>query len=848
MSTPVQRQYQDLKDQNPDAILFFRLGDFYEMFFEDAKVASRVLGITLTARHRGTDNEMPMAGMPHHAHKEYLQNLVSQGYKVAIAEQVEDEEGRITREVVRVVTPGTSQEEHLDPNQPNFLAGVVVAKDSYAIAVADLSTGEFRTTSFEDEVAFFDELYRLNPKEILLESSLFDDEVWVTKLPDCLITPRPEQKNQGAKMLLQDHFGLPNLEPFGLDRLTDQITASALVLQYLQDTQKTDLTHIQKIVSYTAGDYMQLDQQTLRHLEVFEPMYREETNATLWSVFQRPMTAMGGRTLRMWMARPLLHRPSIDARLDGVAQFLEFDDLRENLQELFRQVVDLERLMGRICTGQANPRDFAFLRDSLALLPQIGQLVGESETAIIKDQKEAFEGFEKLIEKLESQLIEQPPIEITKGGVFKDGFNEELDELRNISRNAQDWLNNFLEQQKEATGIPGLRVKFSKNFGFCLEVSKGQADKAPEHWNRRQTLVNAERFTTPELADYESNVLSAEEKAFALEYQLFTALRESVIPYLTGIQAASRAIGTLDGLLCLARTSRKFRWNRPTITDEVQKLNIQKGRHPVVEKLSTETFIANNCDMGAKSQLHLITGPNMAGKSTYLRQNALIILLGQMGSYVPAQSAEWGICDRIFTRVGASDNLAAGKSTFFVEMLETAHILNAATERSFIILDEIGRGTSTFDGISLAWAIVEFLHNQVKAKTLFATHYHELIDLADQLPRASNFHVSVTQNESGIVFLRQIKKGGISDSFGIDVAKLAGIPKTVIANAQEVMERLESDNLLSGKPNLFEVPKADKSSGKDQQVLDFVSGVDPDDLTPKKALELWYELKKSGVE
>ncbi len=850
MSTPVQRQYLELKKQNSDAILFFRLGDFYEMFFDDAKLCARILGITLTSRHKGTENEMPMCGMPYHSHKEYLETLISQGYKVAIAEQFEDDEGKITRKIARIVTPGTSQEESLAPDKNNFLIGIIgnIENKTFAIAVSDLSTGDFKTSFFENEILFFDEIYKLNPREILLESELFDDQLFCSKLPKCLLTPREKIAKKSAKKLLQEHFKLPNLESFGLEKLTDQIEASALVLKYLGDTQKTELSHIQKIIPYTIDEFMHLDSQTFRHLEIFEPIYQEENASTFISIFEKPLTAMGGRLLRQWVAQPLKNILKIQKRLGGVRGFIENYDLKLGLTEALKSIFDIERILGRICTGSGNPRDLAFLRDSLLVLPEIKSLLKNTKIEILESQIDNFIGFEDLAKQLQKQIVESPPTEITVGGIIRDGVSKELDELRQLSKNAKDWLDNYLIEQKKITGITTLRVKFSKNFGFCLEVSKGQINKASENWTRRQTLVNAERFTTPELAQYENKVLSAQSQAYELEHQIFLDLREQVVLKVYEIQQLAKSIAIIDTLLSFSRTAEKWNWAEPFISENNREFKILDGRHPVVEKVSTETFIANNLQMSEKSYFHLITGPNMAGKSTYLRQNALIILLGQMGSFIPAKKGEWAVFDRIFTRVGASDNLSGGKSTFFVEMLETAHILNMATEKSFVILDEIGRGTSTFDGISLAWAIVEFLHDKIKCKTLFATHYHELTELGEDLKKANNYHISVSQNEDGIIFLRKIRKGGISDSFGIEVAKLAGVPKEVIENAREVLNRLESENLLTGKPNLFNLPKKQsnhelKFSKKDKELLEKIKTINPDEMSPKEALEKWYEIK-----
>jgi DNA mismatch repair protein MutS len=848
MSTPVQRQWQDLKQENPEALLLFRLGDFYELFHEDAQVASRVLGITLTARHKGTDSEMPMCGVPHHAHQAYLEKLIEAGYCVAIAEQAEDPETKkINRYVDRIVTPGTSQEPgNLNPQSHNFLVAILRDKPekNWALASVDSSTGDFRTTEFTDELALFDEVYKLSPREILLPTTFYEDELFCKKLPTSLLTPRTLKSNKENQDHLKRHFQVTSLEVFGIQSKPLVINASALALQYLNETQKIDLQHLHKLTYYRPGDIMCLDQQTFRHLEIFTPLHYDDEgkDATLWSVFQKPATPMGGRTLRHWLANPLLDVEKINKRLESVKEITDNYNLLQSLSEHLKYITDLQRILARLVIGKGNGRDLAFFRDSFSVFPVLQEILEKAGSEHLQIQASNLEDFEKLHQILNKSLIENPPLEITVGGVFQDGYNAQLDEYRTLSRDSQVWLDQFLVTQKSETGIANLRVKYSKNFGFCLEVSKAQINNVPENWTRRQTLVNAERYTTSELAEYETKVLSAEGQAFSLEHELFQELREETLKYTEAIQSAAEAIGVVDALVSLAQTAQRYRWVKPEIRDRSQELQIKNGRHPVVEKLSTEHFIRNSLTMNS-TRLHLITGPNMAGKSTFLRQNALIILLGQMGSFVPAESAKFGICDRIFTRVGASDNLAAGKSTFFVEMTETAHILNAATEKSFVILDEIGRGTSTFDGISLAWAITEHLHQKIKAKTLFATHYHELIELAEDLPEAANFHATVSQNKTGIIFLRKIKPGGISDSFGIEVAENAGVPKTVIDSAREVLTRLESENLLSGKPNLFSLP-ANKPTQKSSSKLEtLLETVDPENLSPKSALDLMFKMK-----
>ncbi len=848
MSTPVQRQYKTLKDQNPDAILFFQLGDFYEMFHEDAVLVSRVLGLTLTARHRGSENEMPMCGFPMHAHAEYLQKLIESGYKVAIADQSENPETKqIDRKITRVITPGTSLEEGIkNPDKSIFLAAIIREKKAYGLAFSDLSTGEFRTVNLPSEKSFIDEIHRINPQEILIAEDLFLDEKFCSQLPKALLTIRKASPAKSAANFLQTHFGVQNLTVFGIEKIKLLIMASAMVLQYLKDTQKADLSHITKLTKYSPHDIMILDAQTMRHLEIFQPIRFDENSATLLSVFQKTHTPMGGRKLRNWIAHPLLSIERIKTRHDAVEELHKDIALRQKLKIALTPISDLERILARLVTDRGNGRDLAFFRDSFQSFLPIKTLLANSNNSTLQKKSESFNGFEKITEKLEKALVELPPLEITQGGIFREEYNPELDELKRVNENSEKWLENFLEQKKTESGIPSLKIKYSKNFGYCLEVSNAHKSKIPSDWIRRQTLVNAERLTTPELSEYENKILNAQAQMCEYEHKLFHELKILVTLQTKEIQQVSQIIGELDVLLTFAFTALNWKWNKPEIMEGNANIYVEEGRHPVIEKLSTVPFISNHLKMGSNEQhLHLITGPNMAGKSTFLRQNALIILLAQIGSFVPAKKASLGIFDRIFTRVGASDNLAGGQSTFFVEMMETSTILNSATERSFIILDEIGRGTSTFDGISLAWAITEYIHNTIKAKTLFATHYHELIDLANNLSHATNYHVSVAQNKDGIVFLRRIIPGGISDSFGIEVAASAGLPKPLILNAREILQRLESENLLQ-EPNLFSIPRVREKiiEIKEKSKTDeYLEKINPNDLSPKNALDIIFELK-----
>lgn len=861
MATPVQLQYQELKSQHPEAILFFQLGDFYEMFHEDAQLCSRVLGLSLTARHKGTENEMPMCGMPRHAATEYIEKLVSAGYRVSVADQVQEGE-KIYRKITRVVSPGATVEEGtLKSDAPSFLAAVVVSKSQeFFLSVADLSTGVFTMTSFADEVSFFDELYKIHPREILLPNTLFANETFCKKLPPCLHTPRPEQTVKKSQEILRDHFRVKTIDSFEFCAPEDHI-APAIILEFLKNTQSGELAHFQKLVRTKSDEGMILDRQTMTHLEIFQCLDPTQKKGTLLSVFESPKTALGARRLRSFLANPLRNYSEIALRQEAVAECFENPEFLQKSQEFLKEVFDLERLLARLSVNRGNARDLVFLRQSFRVFPKLLTLCKQAKSQKFLGNAEAFEGFEELFERLEKALVENPPLEITAGGMIQNGYNAELDELFFLRKSADTWMDQFLAARKKESGIDKLKLKYSKAFGFCLEAPKMAAKNAPASWTRRQTLVNAERFTTPELLEYEERVLSAESRAFELEHKLFLELREYVMASSEKIQKAAKAIAEIDVFSCLASTAKRWKWSRPEIQEKSQEFLVKNGRHPVVEKMLEEPFIANGVHMNEKSAFHLITGPNMAGKSTYLRQNALIILLAQIGSFVPAEKVKMGIFDRIFTRVGASDNVSAGKSTFFMEMSETARILNAATEKSFIILDEIGRGTSTFDGISIAWAITEYLHNVVKAKTLFATHYHEMIDCIDRLDSAENYHVSVTQTDEGIVFLRKILKGGISDSFGIEVAALTGFPKSVIARSREVLAELESHEPAGGQPSLFSYSNRSALENPESQALGikeekpnenhlesslqkFLRKVDPDTLSPKEALEVVYEMKK----
>lgn len=849
MSTPIQRQYWSLKNQNPEAVLFFQLGEFYELFFEDAHIASRVLGIQLTARQKGTENEMPMAGFPMKATEDYLQILLEAGYKVAVADQIKHDDGTITRDISRVVTPGVSFESSiLTPETNNYLLALVETKKSpaFAIAYTDASTGDFKTTTFEDTTACITEIHKINPKEILIPTELYQDKTFTQLLPKTHITPRATITEKKATTILLHHFGVPNVSILGLDGIIPSIQASGLILQYLQSTQKQTLSHINTISHYSTNAIMQIDAQTFRHLEIFNPIATGQKGGTLLSVFEKPKTAAGNRLIRYYLANPLLDEDVIQNRIDAVTHIKDTPQTRKNIHDILSITTDIERILGRLAANRANARDLAHLRDSLLPLPELAHICQSTNIPLLTSQAQKMHGFESLTKLLSKTIVELPPVEITQGGMIQTNYDPKLDEIRSIATNATDWRDQYIAQQIQNTGISNLKIKYSKNFGFCLEVTKSHASKVPESWTRRQTLVNAERYTTQELANFETKYLSAESEANEREYKIFLELRTQVLQHISPLRECAKAIATIDVLWSFAQTAHENRWAAPTISNTTHHLEITNGRHPVVESTSPDPFIANSLSMKEKDQImHLITGPNMAGKSTFLRQNALIILLAQCGSFVPATNVTLSLFDQIFTRVGASDNLAGGQSTFFVEMTETARILRGATEKSFIILDEIGRGTSTFDGISLAWSITQYLHNTTKAFTLFATHYHELIELADDLAYGANYHVSVNQNQNGIVFLRNIKKGGMSDSFGIEVAKLAGLPPQIIQEANIILKKLETEIALSGKPNLFSsIPTSTPNTKQEpSKITQTIQSINPDTLTPKEALDLLYTLK-----
>ncbi len=801
-NTPMIEQYLSIKAEYPDAILFYRMGDFYEMFFDDAEVASRILEITLTSRNKNQDKPIPMCGVPYRAVQGYIARLIENGMKVAICDQVEDPSqarGLVRREVVRVITPGMIIEnEFLDARVNNYVLAVARSADRYGLACLDISTGTFRLTESASRDAITEEALRIAPQELLLPESLRNDPDLSALLSalagrSATFLEDPHFVYDDCRSRLTEQFHTLSLEGFGCEGLQAGVGAAGAVLHYVRETQKQKIEHLSGLETYTLADYLTVDDLSCRNLELVANIRTGKRQGSLLGVIDRTVTSMGGRLLRRWLRYPLLNVSAIRERLDAVAEATENLPTARNLRESLRSVYDLERLGSRIIMGHANARDLTALKRSLQTLPEIMTRAARFQNSLYR-WEEIIDPLSELAERIDRAIREDAPPTINEGGIIRTGYNEELDELIRLSRDGKGWLAQLEAREKEATGIPSLKVRFNKVFGYYLEVPRAHAKKVPPHYVRKQTLVNAERYITDELKEFESRVLNAEEKRAALEYRLFTEIRESVREENLRIQGAARFIARLDCLLDLAHVAVENDYVKPEInTDGI--LMIEDGRHPVVEQMiSGERFVPNTIRLdNRENQILIITGPNMAGKSTVLRQVALLTILAQMGGFVPARAASVSVTDRIFTRVGALDNLSQGQSTFMVEMQETANILNNASPDSLVILDEIGRGTSTYDGLSIAWAVAEYLHD-LKGKgvrTLFATHYHELTELAESRSRVRNFNIAVREAGEEIIFLRKLVAGGTNRSYGIQVARLAGIPRDVIARANTILSEVE---------------------------------------------------------
>lgn len=862
--TPMMEQYMAIKAKHQDAVLFFRLGDFYEMFFDDAKIASEVLGITLTARGHGKGTRVPLAGFPYHSLDTYLSKMVKAGYRVAICEQVEDPKKAKTvvkRDVTEVVSPGTVlADDLLESKRNNFLGAAYFDGEVCGFAVVDVSTGEF-TTEEVPAAEFVEALLKAGPSELLIseeqagviESRLpADQNIFITKREDWIFS------RDYAYETLTRHFGTLSLKGFGCETLNAGVSAAGAILHFLKEVQKYQLVHINELQRQTSAQFMNLDSDTRRNLELLRSMRGGTSHGTLISVMDKTKTAMGARRLVQWMLRPLLDSGQIQRRLDSVEEFIASASRLAELRQALGQIGDLERFISKIVTNRASARDLVALKKSLERIPEMRELLAQVESAELQNVREQLDDLSNLSAEIGKALVDDPPLAVTEGGIIRRGYHQELDDLHDIAYSGKDWIARLQTDEREKTGIPSLKIGYNKIFGYYIEVTKANLAKVPEYYIRKQTLVNAERYITPDLKEYEEKVLEAEEKIVSIEYELFDKLRKLTADESPAIQKNARLISVLDCLAGFAQLAVENKYIRPDINDGTV-INIKDGRHPVVEKLLPygESFIPNDTHLdNSKDQVIILTGPNMAGKSTFLRQVGLIVLQAQMGSFVPAKRVQIGVVDKIFTRVGASDNLAGGESTFLVEMNETANILNNATTRSLILLDEIGRGTSTFDGLSIAWAVAEHLHNtsKVAAKSIFATHYHELTELALILPRVRNYNVVVKEWGDKVVFLRKIAAGACDHSYGIQVAKLAGLPDSVIKRASEILSNLEADELTaSNVPKLAvhkngrEEPRSNQLSIFEEQenhIRDEVGKLDLDQMTPLEAMLKLNELKK----
>lgn len=872
--TPMMQQYMETKSQYPDCILFYRLGDFYEMFFDDALTASKELEITLTGKNCGMEERAPMCGVPYHAVDGYLTKLVSKGYKVAICEQVEDPKqakGIVKREVVRIVTPGTILDAAaIDESKNNYIMCIVYIADRYGLSVADVTTGDYFVTELPDGQKLKDEIFKFMPSEIICNESFYMSGMELEDMKNRLgITIYSLESwyfdDEICKSKLMEHFKVSSLQGLGLSDYDCGVISAGALLQYLLETQKNDLSHMTHITPYTTGKYMMLDSSTRRNLELCETLREKQKRGSLLWVLDKTKTAMGARTLRKYIEQPLIERTEIERRLDAVTELKEEAISREEIREYLSPVYDLERLITRITYGSANPRDLTAFSTSLEMLPAIHYILEDMKSDLLCEICKEMDTLEDLCSLVKSAIAQEPPIAMKEGNIIRDGYSEEVDTLRRAKSDGKTWLAKLEEQEREKTGIKNLKIKYNKVFGYYLEVTNSYKELVPEYYTRKQTLANSERYITPELKELEDTILGAEDKLYALEYELYCTVRDTIAGEVIRIQKTAKAVAALDVFTSLALVAERNNYIRPTINVQ-GKIDIKDGRHPVVEQMIPNgSFICNDTVLDDKKQrISIITGPNMAGKSTYMRQVALIVLMAQLGSYVPASKANIGLVDRIFTRVGASDDLASGQSTFMVEMTEVANILRNATSKSLLVLDEIGRGTSTFDGLSIAWAVVEYISDAklLGAKTLFATHYHELTELEGKINNVNNYCIAVKEKGDDIVFLRKIVKGGADKSYGIQVAKLAGVPDIVINRAKEIVEELADEDITSRVSEIAsreaEAKKKTKSKKydevdiaqfslfdtvKDDDVLEELKAIDVGNLTPIDALNTIYRLQ-----
>lgn len=865
--TPLMKQYKKIKEKYPETILLYRLGDFFETFEDDAIVTAKVCGITLTKRNNGAAGEMPLAGFPHHQIDSYLPKLVRAGYRVAVCDQLEDPKqsrGIVKRGVTEVVTPGVAlYDKLLDNKTNNYVASIIIHTEksgfkSVGIAACDISTGEFFTSHININ-QLIETLENLNPTELIINKTQVNEiediidnlslKIHLTKLEEWIFD------YDFANELLLRQFQTKSLKGFGIEKFDNAIIASGAVLHYISETQKGNLSHIKNISMHNPGEYMALDFATRKNLEITYSMNEDNPNGTLISILDKTKTAAGGRLFKKWITRPLKDIDKINARLNSVNYLYENDNIRENLRNIFSSIGDLERLISKISTGRANPRDTISIKLSLEKIPEIKNLPANSNSASLNKLVEQLDNLDALVKIISDTIIDEPATQLGQGNVFKTGFNAQLDEYVEAKFSGKNWISSYQGKQKKETGISSLKVGFNNVFGYYIDVTKIHTDKVPDYYERKQTLTNSERYTTTELKEIEAKIFSAEEKINELEIQLFNELKAKISAYTSEIQTNAKIIAAIDCLQSFAQAAKEYNYSKPEI-NETEVLNIKEGRHPVVEKMlkSGETFTPNDTAINTENeQMHIITGPNMSGKSCYLRQVALIVLLSQIGSYVPAQSAEIGLVDRIFTRVGAQDNISAGESTFLVEMQEAANILNNATQKSLILLDEVGRGTATFDGISIAWAIAEYIHNYIHAKTLFATHYHELNELAERYERIENYEVEVIEAGSTVIFSHKVKKGASNHSFGIHVARMAGMPYDVVERANEILNGLEGKK-SQNKPDIDSIKTEEQNQNdqlaifefRDDKLRDRINKIDINNLTPVQALQILSDLHKEA--
>jgi DNA mismatch repair protein MutS len=866
--TPMMQQYHRIKKDYPKAILFYRMGDFYEMFNEDAKIASSILNIALTSRNKNKSNPTPMCGIPYHAAPNYIAKLIKNGEKVAICEQTEDPKkakGLVKREVIRVVTPGTVLDDNLlDPKNNQFLASIYFTEDGIGLSALDLTTGLFQTTELNGEnpeALLMDEINKIEPTEVIVPDSAMNGDGrhkrLLNNMPFSLFTREDWTFGQGqARRSLLEHFKTQSLEGFGCENLNKASIAAGALIQYLQDTQKTALNHINTLSTFNINNYMMLDQATAKSLELASASDGTRKN-TLFDLLDLSKTPLGARRIKEWILKPLINLSEIQERLDIVSEFKNDPLQRNAIRDELKKILDLERLLGRLSLAMGSPRDLVALKISLQTFPKIIEMLSQFKVAALGKYISEWDNLESIVQHIHKIIVDDPPVDLKSGNLINPGCDDELDRLKSITSDGKQWIANLETSEREATGIPLLKIGYNKIYGYYIEVTKKNIDRVPPEYIRKQSLVNAERFISPELKKYESEIVGAEEKTLEIEQKLFHEVRDAVVRESVRIQHMARIISEVDALLAFAEVAHRYNYCHPNV-NEGTLIRIENGRHPLVERIeAADKFIPNDISLDSgEDQILIITGPNMAGKSTYLRQVAVITLMAQIGSFVPAETAEISLVDRIFSRVGAQDYLLKGQSTFMVEMNETANILNNATSKSLIILDEIGRGTSTFDGISIAWSIVEHLHGNgdIGAKTLFATHYHELTDLTAVLPRVKNYTVQIKEWNDEILFLRKIIPGTADKSYGIQVARLAGLPPEVLERANEILMNLENGEFDEvGLPKISRTENDPKPTGTQQltlfndlssPIVQKLKEIDPDSLAPREALNQLYELIK----